>query len=456
VTDKATVHIEGEDSKLEATLKHSTRLLTNWATSPMASFTRWSESRVYGMLGGTSFKSLMGSFARATFPTFGGLAAFSIVETGFEKIIELAKKSTEAAEEYEMAWVKLNNVLRTTKGASGLTPERAEQFILQMRERQLVPKPQGAEVLARLAMMKNIRGDVLERAVPLVADLASFLRKDAVTAAKSLGIALQNPIHGMLRLHLAGVRLTQQEKERIKYLQNSNQLYKAQMYLLDLINSKGIAGTAAAEAQTPGGKIAGLKLSFEERLIGFGESLEKAMVNLIPVAEALAEILLPFLTQAGAGIAAMTGAIGSFVKSLMLWIGLIDQVIKELIISIGVWLKTAQGLIGWALPNIPRFDPNFRKPKPGEPPIQPPIEEQPDKRPEMLAGTFEEVTEMWKRISTASARSEVADAVYNTEQTQAARDQEQLNLMHEQMAQLILSNDYLRQIVAAPVGLGSE
>ena len=454
MTDKATVHIEGDDSPLKRTLAHSTQMLTNWASGPVNAITKWSEGRVYGMLGGTSFRSLLGSFARATFPTFGGLAAFAAVQTGAEKLVEFGKTAMEVAENFEQASIKLNSVLRSTANAIQLTPLVIERLTTRMRNVQNIPKPQGTEVLARFAIMENIRGPVLERAVGLVGDFAKALRKEPVEAAKSLAIALNNPIHGLLRLHLAGIRLEQGEKQRLKYLQEAGKLEQAQIELLAILERK-IGGVAAAERLTPSGQWTAFKLKFEERIVNFGQSLEDAFVSLIPVAELLAEILVPALEIFGTALAGVGMSLGEFAKSIVLWVKEIDRSIKFVTKLIPYPDYPEQAKKMFQIPTNKERQAAMDRAALITPFPDVPLGAKLNTE-KSIAGTFEKIEDMWQRISSAGAKDEAADAIEQAEVSQSQRDQEQINLAKEQITHLILNNELLKEIVAMPVGLGSN
>lgn len=88
-------------------------------------------------------------------------------------------------------------------------------------------------------------GGAFDRATQAALDLAAAGFGSAETNAIQLGKALQDPIKGLTALARSGVTFTEQEKERIKTLVESNQLGEAQALILAAIEQQ-VGGTAEA------------------------------------------------------------------------------------------------------------------------------------------------------------------------------------------------------------------
>ena len=90
-------------------------------------------------------------------------------------------------------------------------------------------------------------GGVFDRATQAAIDLAAAGFGSATSNAQQLGRALEDPIKGLTALTRSGVTFTDEERDRIKVLQESNRLGEAQALVLEAIE-KQVGGTAAATA----------------------------------------------------------------------------------------------------------------------------------------------------------------------------------------------------------------
>jgi hypothetical protein len=98
-----------------------------------------------------------------------------------------------------------------------------------------------------LAASADETGGTFDRAQKAALDLAAAGFGSATGNAQALGKALEDPTKGLTALTRSGVTFTDAEKERIKVLQESNQLGEAQAIVLAAIEGQ-VGGTAEATA----------------------------------------------------------------------------------------------------------------------------------------------------------------------------------------------------------------
>jgi small-conductance mechanosensitive channel len=98
-----------------------------------------------------------------------------------------------------------------------------------------------------LAKSADELNGAFDRATTAAIDLASAGFGDAESNAVQLGKALQDPIKGIAALAKSGVSFTEQEKEKIKTLVETNRTLEAQDLILKAIE-KQVGGTALATA----------------------------------------------------------------------------------------------------------------------------------------------------------------------------------------------------------------
>lgn len=456
----ATVEIRGDDSPLRKTLAHTSAMLSQWAASPITAISTFGEKKVSGMLGGTSFKSMMGAFARFTFPTFGGLAAFSIIETGVEKFIHYGKEALSVAEQLELSFIRLNSVLEQTGNKTNITMTEMTEMTEFAHKRQLQPMHEAVESLERLSRMENIKGDIFRRAMKVAPDLAIALERPMSEAAKALAIALQNPVHGMLRLHLAGIKTTETEKQNIAMLQGRGEFKEAKSALLDIVERK-VGGVAIRSAQTPGGQLKSFGLGLEAIKIKVGESLERILVTLIPAFKLGADIFAAAVQLLIPALESFAYVFGKLAESLNAWIWLADKIINRFAkdlgavdagiekllqnagLSSGDNKKDALDMHPFIIDPVYWLDYFFPKDvgkgsadykRRGK--LMDDVAKHDDlwdytikdslKKQQSVAGTFEAIEAMWFRINSAASKPTVEDAILEEGRLQAGRDDEQL------------------------------
>jgi hypothetical protein len=114
-------------------------------------------------------------------------------------------------------------------------------------------------------------GGVFDRATKAAFDMAAVLKTDARGSAVQLGKALENPIKGVTALAKAGTTFTDQQKEQIRTLVESNNLLAAQELILTEVESQY---GGAAEAAALGSER--MKLAFGQIQDALGAALSPA------------------------------------------------------------------------------------------------------------------------------------------------------------------------------------
>lgn len=163
-----------------------------------------------------------------------------------------------------------------------------------------------------IAATADQMGGNFDRATNAAIDLAAAGFGTAETNAVQLGKALQDPVKGLTSLARAGVTFTDQEKERIKTLVESNRQSEAQNLILKAIEQQ-VGGTAAATA----GGYEKMKI----KLQAFGQELaQKALPYLDRFGDFMDKTGGPaierFATQVGDRAAPYLKRFGNFVQEV--------------------------------------------------------------------------------------------------------------------------------------------
>lgn len=166
-------------------------------------------------------------------------------------VAALAKGAFDQAEEARKVAGQTAAVIKSTGGAAGVSSKQVDDLATSISKAagvddELVASAEN--MLLTFTGIKNVGVDkVFDRTTQAAVDMAAATGTDAVSAAKMLGKALNDPTAGVSKLTRAGVVFTEQQKEQIKTFQKSGEVAKAQGVILAEVE-KEFGGSAAATA----------------------------------------------------------------------------------------------------------------------------------------------------------------------------------------------------------------
>jgi hypothetical protein len=207
----------------------------------------------------------------------GGIALLTTqVKAGIDSLVEL-----------ELVTNATNAVIESTGGVAGITADKVRELAEQYEDLTTIDDKviQGAENV--LLRYRNITEEGFEPAIAAALDMSVAMGTDATAAARTLGRALNDPAQGLTALTRLGITFTDEEKERIETLQESNRTHEAQLIILDKVNAM-FGGQAAAAADSYAGDVARVQDAVE----GLQQSLARA---LLPALRRISERLNAFL-----------------------------------------------------------------------------------------------------------------------------------------------------------------
>jgi hypothetical protein len=159
-----------------------------------------------------------------------------------------------------------------------------------------------------LAKSANVVGGAFDRANKAALDMAAAGFGESTQNAVQLGKALEDPIKGITALSRSGITFTQQEKDKIRTLVESNNVLAAQDMILQAIE-KQVGGTAAATADDT-----------DKMREGFAQFTQSIGMALLPVLEAVTPMLLGLANWARENpqlFMVMAGALGAIAASIV-------------------------------------------------------------------------------------------------------------------------------------------
>ena len=196
------------------------------------------------------FKSLEGAGAKAGFAIKKAAVPAGIALAALGGFLVNAAKG---AEEARQANQRLGNVLDSMGYASAT--ERVSAYAESLEKSLAVDADVIKATQTKLATFGNltksvdVAGGAFDRATLAALDLASAGFGSAEGNAVQLGKALEDPIKGIASLAKSGVTFTEQEKEKIQTLVESNRLLEAQDLILSAVE-KQVGGTAEKSASS--------------------------------------------------------------------------------------------------------------------------------------------------------------------------------------------------------------
>jgi DNA-binding MltR family transcriptional regulator len=165
----------------------------------------------------------------------------------------------------ESALAQLRNQVNAAGTAAGFTTDQLVKFSQELAALSTTSVDVVQGGLQRLLAYSNVQGDAFTRAAQAALDMSEALGIDMVSASETLGAALDDPINGLGRLARQNFRFTDSEKAVIAALVEANDLFGAQMVILDTIEDF-YAGAAEAARDTLGGAINALNQALKDQL----------------------------------------------------------------------------------------------------------------------------------------------------------------------------------------------
>lgn len=247
-----------------------------------------------------------------------------------------AVRSIGAFQDSQKVMAQTEAVLRSTKGAAGVTAEEISNLAGRLQRMTGISDETVQSAENMLLTFTNIGSKVFPDATKTVLDMSVALGQDTKNSAIQLGKALNDPINGVTALRRVGVTFTESQKEQIRAFQESGQLMEAQKLVLKELQTE-FGGSAEAAGKTFAGQLSILKESVGNLEEKFGELLANAIGPLIPKFQAVVDVVTQ-ITEGGADLGDLTDTLSELFGTFGLTVGRVIEFLaahKEVLIAVG-------------------------------------------------------------------------------------------------------------------------
>lgn len=246
---------------------------------------------------------------------FAGITAGGV----FLKVINETRQA-------EQEQAQLAAVLRSTGQAAGFSREQLNKMADAMSAASLVSAGEINQAQTTLLAFTGIVGDEFPRALQAAIDMAQRTGMSVVSAAETVGRALDVPSKGLTALSRQGFRFTEEQKKLAEQLEDAGKTAEAQGIILKALE-ESYGGAAQAARDTFGGAITALQNQLNSLMTGSDGSLDDAK-------DAVNE-----LTDALGGAEAKQAF-----ESITSWVTGLTSALAEMVVQFGLGIRYSDGL----------------------------------------------------------------------------------------------------------------
>lgn len=270
-------------------------------TAPMEQAEREAKKRAKGIKDAADdASSAWGNLGKVAAGAFAGISVAGV----FARVIQ----ETISAQQEQ---AQLAAVLKSTGEAAGYSQDELNGMADAMERGSTISAGEINQAQTTLLAFTGIVGQEFPRALQAAVDMASRTGMSVVSAAETIGRALDIPSKGLTALSKQGFRFTDDQKKLAEQLEATGHTAEAQGIILSALE-ESYGGAAQAARDTLGGALTGLQNTISGLLTGSGGSVDAATAAVNALNDALAspaaKTAIEGLTVAiGAAAAVITG-----------------------------------------------------------------------------------------------------------------------------------------------------
>lgn len=213
---------------------------------------------------------------KSSLASFAGVAAAGLGAALF-------KGAVEEAQALDVQMRKLEQVIKATGGAAGVTAADINNMFAGEGN-----AAQFRNAAAQLLTFKSVGADVFETTLRLAEDLAESGFGTLESNAVQLGKALEDPVNGLTALRRSGVSFTESQQLLITQLVETGEKAKAQGVILEAVSGQ-VGGVASAMEGGLAGSVEKVDASFRQIRENIGAGMLPALTVLASYLSKLSE-----------------------------------------------------------------------------------------------------------------------------------------------------------------------
>lgn len=207
-----------------------------------------------------------------SFSSIGAIATGTFLGVSIASVIGKVVTETRNAEQEQ---AQLAATLQSTGNAAGYTQEQLNDMAQAMSHASTLSGGEINQAQTTLLAFTNIVGDQFTDALQAAIDMSARTGMSVVSAAETIGRALDVPSQGLSALSRQGFRFTDEQKKLAEQLESTGKTAQAQGIVLGALK-ESYGGAAQAARDTFGGAITGLQNTLSDLMTGGDGSLDGA------------------------------------------------------------------------------------------------------------------------------------------------------------------------------------
>lgn len=222
-----------------------------------------------------NFSGVLGNFGNIM---TGLRNTLDMVSGAIQGVADFTGQFVDAAAASETSITKLDTVFSSMNASSWITLQQLDDLSISMMN--LTGNSDEAEKAAETMLLRfeNLNGDAFPQALQLTNDLSASLGIDLVSAARMVGMALDDPTQGIGRLNTQFRIFDDSQMEVIKHMAETGDIAGAQALIIQGLTDK-FGGAAEAIGNTFTGKLDIAR----ETLDNFKEAIGAPFIEILKV-----------------------------------------------------------------------------------------------------------------------------------------------------------------------------
>tara|TARA_X000001382_G_scaffold123116_1_gene106606 strand:+ start:6001 stop:7755 length:1755 start_codon:yes stop_codon:yes gene_type:complete len=214
----------------------------------------------------------LGRLAKSAAGAAAGFFAARGLINAFSSVIEATKEQI-------LAEAQLNAVLKSTRGAAGLTAKELTNMAAALQKQTRFGDEAIINAQSLLLTFTKVGKDVFPDAIETVLNMSEAMGQDLQQGVIQVGKALNDPVLGVTALRRVGVQLSKQQEQQVKDFVKVGDVAAAQKIILGELETQ-FGGVAKAAGETMAGSLDKMRNAIGDAQESIGTALTPTIISL--------------------------------------------------------------------------------------------------------------------------------------------------------------------------------